>query len=289
MKPTSFDYARPDTLAEAVSLMVERDDPQVLAGGQSLIPALNFRLGTPGCLVDINRIAELRGIDESEGEIKIRALVRHAEVARSALIEKHAPLIAQAMHHVAHPAIRNRGTTCGSLAYGDPASEMPACAVALDAVMVLRSYEGDRMVRARDFYRGLYETARRGDEILTEMRVRKATSDEFFAFDEVARRHGDFAMVGIALRGRMQNDLISELDLVVFGSEPTPHICREAQRLAVGQKWSDVLVLAIAETVAKEIDPMGNLQGRAETKRKQASALVRRVLSRTMEKLHACS
>jgi carbon-monoxide dehydrogenase medium subunit len=284
MKAPKFDYARPDTLAEALDLLADRTDAKVLAGGQSLVPALNLRLLVPECVVDINRIVEFSPIERRGEVVALGALVRHADVARSDLIARATPLIAQAIRYVAHPAIRNRGTTCGSIAYADPAAEMPACAVALDATFVLRSKSRQREVRARDFFRGIYETARCDDEILVEVRFPIARDEEVFGFDEIARRRGDFALVGVAARARSDGTVMRDLDLVLFGSEPRPLLSVAARAPAEGRRWTPVVVAEIAEAASNDMDPLGNLQGRADTKRHQARVVIERVLTRMMEK-----
>jgi carbon-monoxide dehydrogenase medium subunit len=283
MKAPAFGYARPASLAEAFPLFEEGRDVKVLAGGQSLIPALNMRLSAPDLLVDINDIAELRGIEARQAHIRIGALARHREVAGAPLIASKVPLIAAAMRHVAHPAVRNRGTTCGSLAYADPAAEMPACAVLLDATIVLASASGAREVSARDFFHGLYETDRREDEILTEVLVPVARADERFGFDEVALRHGDFPSVGLAVKASMNSGAVADIDVVVFGSEPKPILCAGLGDIVSGRAWSGRLRAALIDAVVGQMEPMDNLQGRPETKRRQARALLARVLDGMME------
>src|SRR5262245_15335122 len=202
MKARAFLYRRPRDLDEALSLLADHAGAQVLAGGQSLIPTLNMRLSAPEMLVDINRIDALRGVEERGGGIRIGALVRHAEVLESGLVARRVPLLAMAIPHVAHMAVRNRGTTCGSLALADPAAEMPAVAVALDAEIVLKGHGATRTVKARDFFEGLYQTARSDNELIAEVLLPAAQPDEVFGFSELSRRHGDFATVGVAARAR---------------------------------------------------------------------------------------
>jgi aerobic carbon-monoxide dehydrogenase medium subunit len=225
----------------------------------------------------------LRGIEARQAHIRIGALARHREVAGAPLIASKVPLIAAAMRHVAHPAVRNRGTTCGSLAYADPAAEMPACAVLLDATIVLASASGAREVSARDFFHGLYETDRREDEILTEVLVPVARADERFGFDEVALRHGDFPSVGLAVKASMNSGAVADIDVVVFGSEPKPILCAGLGDIVSGRAWSGRLRAALIDAVVGQMEPMDNLQGRPETKRRQARALLARVLDGMME------
>ena len=197
MKAPSFAYAKPRTLAEAFDLL-ERPGARILAGGQSLIPSLNLRLSAPELLVDITGLTELRGIALEQDVMRIGTLTTHADIERSAEIRKHLPLLADAVVHVAHPAIRNRGTFGGSVALADPAAEYPACLVALDATIVLRSRDGERMVQAEDFFKGLFEVDLRPGEIVAGAEIPALLKDERSVFSELARRQGDYAIVGLA-------------------------------------------------------------------------------------------
>jgi carbon-monoxide dehydrogenase medium subunit len=282
MKAAAFAYVRPTSVAGVLAHLDGGRDVKILAGGQSLMPSLNMRLSAPELLVDINRVDALRGIEQRDGHIRIGALVRHAEVAGSDLVSMHLPLIECAMRHVAHPAIRNRGTTCGSLANADPAAEMPACAVTLDATLVLLSRRGRRDVPAREFFLGLFETARQDDELLTEVLFPVARPSERFGFDEVATRHGDFAAVGVAARASLAGARFDALDLVLFASESRPLLSAAAAEIAVGQSWSPALGAAVATAVTAEMEPIDNLHGCGDTKRKQARTLITRVLQRMM-------
>ena len=197
MKAPSFAYAKPRTLAEAFELL-ERPGAKILAGGQSLIPSLNMRLSAPELLVDITGLAGLKGISLEQGVVRIGALTTHTHIERSAEIPKHVPLLAEAVRHIAHPAIRNRGTLGGSVALADPAAEYPACLVALDATIVLQSRAGERMVRAEEFFKGLFEVDLRAGELVTAVEIPALLKDERSVFLELARRHGDYAIVGLA-------------------------------------------------------------------------------------------
>jgi len=278
MKARSFLYRRPDSVDEALSLLADSDGAQVLAGGQSLMPTLNMRLSSPEMLVDINRIEALRGIDDRGETIRIGALVRHADVLESKLIAERVPLLAMAIPHVAHMAVRNRGTTCGSLALADPSAEMPAVAVALGADIVLRKRGAERAVPAREFFQGLYQTARAEDEMIAEVILPVAKADEVFGFSELSRRHGDFATVGVAVRARKAPRGLSELDVVFFGSEPTPLLSASARNLSIDQGMSDDALSEIANSIAKDMNPIDSHQGRGETKRRQAAVLLKRTL-----------
>jgi carbon-monoxide dehydrogenase medium subunit len=197
LKAPSFAYAKPRTLAEAFEL-IERAGAKVLAGGQSLIPSLNMRLSAPELLVDITGLAAFRSITLEQGVVRIGALTTHADIERSADIAKHLPLLAEAVRHIAHPAIRNRGTLGGSIALADPAAEYPACLVALDATVVLQSKAGERLVKAEDFFKGLFEVDLGTGELVTAVEIPALLKDERSVFLELARRQGDYAIVGLA-------------------------------------------------------------------------------------------
>lgn len=277
MKAPRFLYRCPDTLEEALTLLAENaGDAQVLAGGQSLMPTLNMRLSSPRMLVDINRIAALQDITERGDAIHVGALVRHRAVAESATVAKRLPAVALAMTHVAHTAIRNRGTTCGSLALADPAAEMPAVAVLLNATIHLKSRSAVRDVPARNFFQGLYATDRGDDEMIVGVSVPCASADERFHFQELSRRHGDFAIVGIAIKGRSHDGRIGGVEAVVFGSEPAPLLSTATGGMSIASDTSDAVLRDMADAIAAEMDPIGNHQGRPETKRRQAAEMLRR-------------
>jgi carbon-monoxide dehydrogenase medium subunit len=278
MKARAFLYRRPHSVDEALELLADDAGAQVLAGGQSLIPTLNMRLSSPEMLVDINRIEALRGIDDRGESIRIGALVRHADVLESKLIAERVPLLAMAIPHVAHMAVRNRGTTCGSLALADPSAEMPAVAVALGADIVLRKRGGVRSVPAREFFQGLYQTARQDDELIAEVILPVAQPDEVFGFSELSRRHGDFATVGVAVRARKAPRGLAALDVVFFGSEPAPLLSPSARGLTIDADLSDEALSEIAHGVTRDMNPIDSHQGRGETKRRQAAVLLKRVL-----------
>jgi aerobic carbon-monoxide dehydrogenase medium subunit len=279
MKARAFLYRRPDTVDEAVVLLGEHaGGAQVLAGGQSLMPTLNMRLSSPDMLVDINRIAALQGIEDQGNAIRIGALVRHADVLASALIARRVPLLAMAIPYVAHMAVRNRGTTCGSLALADPSAEMPALAVILNAGILLRKRGGSRTVPAREFFQGLYQTAREEVELIEEVRFPVAAPDEIFGFSELSRRHGDFATVGVIVRARRRERRLKDIDVVIFGSEPTPLLCPSANGIAIDHDVADAALSETALGIVKDMSPIDSHQGRGETKRRQAAVLLKRVL-----------
>jgi carbon-monoxide dehydrogenase medium subunit len=279
MKPRAFLYRRPADLEEAVSLLADgAGGAQVLAGGQSLMPTLNMRLSSPDVLVDINRIEKLRGIEDRGTAIRIGALVRHAEVLESALIAERVPLLSQAVSHVAHMAVRNRGTTCGSLALADPSAEMPAVAVALNAEIVLVKRGARRAVPARQLFQGLYQTARTDDEMIAEVIFPAVQPGEVFGFSELSRRHGDFATVGVAVRARKAAKNLRDFEVVFFGSEATPLLSPSAARLELGEGVAPAELLRIASEVVQDMNPIDSHQGRGDTKRRQAAVLLQRLL-----------
>ena len=279
MKARAFLYRRPREIDEAVALLADNaGSAQVLAGGQSLMPTLNMRLSAPAMLVDINRIDSLRGIDDRESAIRIGALVRHADVLDSQVIARRLPLLAMAIPHVAHMAVRNRGTTCGSLALADPSAEMPAVAVALNAEIILCRQGSQRRVSARNFFQDLYQTVRDDDELISEVVFPAAEPGEVFGFSELSRRHGDFATVGVAVRARKTALRLCNFEVVIFGSEPTPLLCASAAQLTLGAETSDSALTEMAHGVVQEMSPIGSHQGRGDTKRKQAAVLLKRVL-----------
>src|SRR5882672_2397480 len=229
MKAPRFAYARPASLAEALALLAEhKGDARVLAGGQSLVPMMNFRVAAPKVLVDINRIAALTGIKVSRNHLRIGALTRQAELECSADIARYLPLIAAAMPHVAHPAIRNRGTFGGSCALADPAAELPACALALGATFIAAGRKGERRIAAVDFFKGLYATALKAGELLVAAEFPLPKPGDTSAFGELARRHGDYAMVGLAVHGSTRGGQFSDLRVAFFGKtrRASPRIVR---------------------------------------------------------------
>ncbi len=213
MKAPSFAYAKPRTLAEAFELL-GRPGAKILAGGQSLIPSLNMRLSAPELLVDITGLPGLSNIEAKNAAVRIGALCTHTMVERSPEVRDHLPLLAEAMPHIAHPAIRNRGTLGGSLALADPAAELPACAVALDAILVVASKKAERRVRAVDFFKGLFETDLRPGEVLVGAEFPQAQKS---AFLELTRRHGDYAIVGVAA---VANERERRMALFAFSDRP---------------------------------------------------------------------
>ncbi|MGE3936192.1 MAG: xanthine dehydrogenase family protein subunit M, partial [Rhodospirillaceae bacterium] len=251
MKAPDFAYARPATLDEALRLLAEHGTEAVpLAGGQSLMPTLNMRLSSPALVVDIGGLDELRGIAVDGRHVRIGALTRHVEVLNSPVVRQHLPLVAEAVTHVGHVAIRNRGTFGGSLANGDPAAEMPACAVALGATLVLAGKAGRREVPAAAFYRGLFDTDRRPDELLVEARVPVQPAGAVSGFAELSRRHGDFAVVGLAATGSVANGALAALTLVFMGCVDRPRPAVQVAAALTGRPLPAIDDPAVAAAVA---------------------------------------
>jgi len=275
MKAPRFAYARPASIAEALALLQKHgDDARVLAGGQSLVPMMNFRVAAPKVLVDINRIGSLAGIKVTRSFVRIGALTRHVELERSADIAEHLPLVAAAMPHIAHPAIRNRGTFGGSCALADPAAELPACALALGATFVAAGKKGERRIAARDFFKGLYATALKAGELLVAAEFPLAKPGYVSAFGELARRHGDYAMVGVAAHGSTAGGKFSDMRVALFGVGDRPLRAPGFEKALEGQSAIDVALAKLDDDLA----PRGDLHASAATKLHLAKVLAGRVL-----------
>jgi carbon-monoxide dehydrogenase medium subunit len=279
LKPAPFAYARASSVAHAVELLGRHaGEAKLLAGGQSLIATLNMRLSSPALLVDINGIGGLDRIAVANGKVEIGALVRHVAAERSADIARHAPLIALAMPHIAHPAIRNRGTLGGSIAFADPAAELPACLVALDGEVDIAGPDGARTVKAGQFFKALFETALGPDDMLTAIRVPAATAETRVGFAELARRHGDYAMVGLAATARATGKGLADVRLAYFGVGATPVRATKAEA-ALASGTIDDAVTALTSDLA----PSGDLQASADVKMHLAGVLLRRVAQQLAE------
>jgi carbon-monoxide dehydrogenase medium subunit len=276
VKPAPFAYKKARSLEEAVALLGEHKDARLLAGGQSLIATLNMRLSQPSMLIDINGISGLGATAHKNGKIEIGALVRHAQAERSELIAKHAPLIARAMPHIGHPAIRNRGTLGGSIAFADPAAELPACLLALNGEIDAIGPKGKRTIRAQDFFQDLLETALGDQEILTAIRVPAVTKESRVGFAELARRHGDYAIVGLAASARGDGKKLSDVHLAYFGVGATPLRARKAEAALASGSVDDAVA-------ALDLDPQDDVQATGAVKKHLAGVLLRRVAAQLME------
>jgi carbon-monoxide dehydrogenase medium subunit len=278
VKPAPFAYAKAKSLDHAIELLARPDgEARLLAGGQSLIATLNMRLSAPKVLIDLNGVSELAGIAGKNGMVEIGALTRHVEAERSADIARHAPLIALAMPHIGHAAIRNRGTLGGSIAFADPAAELPACLVALGGEVEIAGPEGRRTVQADDFFMGLFETALDPGDVLTAIRVPAATPESRVGFAEFARRHGDYAMVGLAATAQADGKGLGDVRLAYFGVGNTPVRARKAETKLTEGNVDDAV-----QALAADLDPTGDVQATAATKKHLAGVLLRRVAQQLM-------
>jgi aerobic carbon-monoxide dehydrogenase medium subunit len=282
MKASAFSYARATSVSNAIELLVAYGErAKVLSGGQSLMPAMNLRLVAPELVVDVGGLAELHGIAVSGGLLTIGALTRHADLLKAREIAGHAPLLTEAVSHIAHPAIRNRGTIGGSLAHADPASELPACMVALDAAIVARGPQGERRIPANEFFTGIYETVLSPQELLVavELPIPSAKSAHFF--DEFARRHGDYAIVGLAAQTIVEDDAITELRPVFFGVSDRPLLAKSGSRL-VRAAVTPALLSETLEALGRELDPPEDQQATAAMRRHLAKVLLARCVSKLL-------
>jgi carbon-monoxide dehydrogenase medium subunit len=276
MKASAFAYARATSLANALDLLATHGDrAKVLSGGQSLMPAMNLRLISPELIVDIGELAELRGIAVTGDSLVIGALTRHVDLLKSSEIARHAPLLAAAIAHVAHPAIRNRGTIGGSLAHADPASELPACMLALGATIIVRGPGGERRIAADEFFTGIYETALSPQEILIAIELPVARKDSAHFFHEFARRHGDYAIVGLAAQAIVNNGKFADLRLGFFAVGDRPLLAKAAAKL-IGIDVAPAVLAAASRALDEELDPQEDQQASPAMRRHLAKVLLAR-------------
>ncbi len=279
MKASAFSYARATSVGNALDLLIAHgENAKVLSGGQSLMPAMNLRLISPELIVDIGALDELRGITVGTNGVHIGALTRHVDLARSPEIAAHAPLLRQAIGHVAHPAIRNRGTIGGSLAHADPASELPACMVALDATIVVRGRDGERRIAAADFFTGIYQTALAAEELLVAVELPLPGKDSAFFFDEFARRHGDYAMVGLAAQAIRRGEFLAEFRPVFFAVGDRPLLAKAPSGL-VDRPVTPALLSEVSAALAAELEPASDQQASASMRRHLAKLLLVRCVA----------
>lgn len=283
MKPAPFRYARPATAAEAVALLASSPgEAKLLAGGQSLVPLLNMRLVRPAVLVDLNGARELERIDAApRGGLVLGALVRHADLATSPLVRERAPLLAEAARHVGHAAIRNRGTLGGSLAHADPAAELPAALLALDATLGLLGPRGMRRVAVADFFRGLLATALADDELLADVTV--PATPRGWGFGEIARRPGDFALAGVAA----SLDAGGHARVVGFGVADRPVRLIAAEALAAAVPLDEAMPARAGRAAAADCDPGHDVHASAEYRRHLATVLTEDALRAAAGRLRA--
>ncbi len=286
MKAPAFDYTKPASLDEVFGLLAAHGDgARLLAGGQTLLATLNMRLSEPSMLIDLGGIEALQGMSvQGNGagqRLRIGALVTHSEIEASALVAQHAPLLALAAPHIAHRAIRNLGTWGGSIAYADPAAEWPACLAALEGVVVVRGANGERRIAAHDFFIDLYTTALAAGEVVTACELPLRQPADVFVFDELARRHGDYAIVGLALAARRGGDGggMQRVRLAFLGVGSTPLRAVRTEAALEGRALSSAVLDAAMITLAAELNPMPDLTNSAATKRHLACVLTRRALA----------
>jgi len=285
MKPAAFEYLRPRSLDEAVAaLQAHGGDAKILAGGQSLVPLLNFRMLRPKVLIDVNALAGLDGVTEAGGGIRIGALTRHFTLETSPLVHARLPVLAAAMKHVAHLAIRNRGTIGGSLAHADPAAELPMMALLLDAEIGVRSVGGSRVLLAQDFFVGPLTTALEEDEIITEISCPGLPDAAGWGFEEFSQRMGDFALAAVAAVVVLRDGVVSEARIALMGVDETPIRAGDAERMLVGERRSPDLIGAAAESARTAVNPNSDLRASADYRRHLVRALTERVLAAAFDR-----
>jgi carbon-monoxide dehydrogenase medium subunit len=285
MKPAAFDYERPSSLTETLGrLATVGEDAKVLAGGQSLIPLMAMRLARPSVLIDVNRVGDLNFEADRGDYLELGALTRQRAAERSALVWRTVPLLGEALGHIGHPQIRNRGTIGGSLAHADPAAELPTVAVALDATMVIQRDGGERTIPAADFFTGFFTTALEPEELLTSVRFPALPVNAGCSYKEFSRRHGDFAVVGVAAVVMLGGDgTISQAGIALSGVGSVPVRASGAEAAVAGQRPSTQLWEAAGAEAARDIEPTSDLHGSAEYRRQLAAHLVADALGAAAE------
>ena len=274
MKPAAFDMVRPETLDEALTLLAARpDDAQLIAGGQSLVPAMNFRLANPGLLIDLNRVTALKGIRRDGDWLRIGSMTRQCELLDSPLVAEAAPLLAHALPHIGHVQTRSRGTIGGSVVNADPSAELPLVVTALDAVLTLARAGGRREVKAADFFLDAMVTDIGADEILTEIAIPLAPAAARCEFRELARRHGDFAMVAVACQHAP-----ATLAIAIGGLEAVPRRCGELESSLAGYRAAPADLPARIEAALVATAPLSDLQASGDYRRQLAAVLLEDVL-----------
>lgn len=288
MKAPPLAYVRATSLSDAFNQWRDAGpDARLLAGGQSLLATLAFRLSEPGTLIDISRLKELRGINQAGNAIRVGALTTHAELGSHALIRQHVPLLSEAVPLIAHAAIRNRGTIGGSLAFADPAAELPACCVALDAVIVARNAADERRIPAAEFFTGLYATALRPHELIAAVEFPVAKAGERSTIIELARRSGDYAMAGIVARAKIAGSTLVEPRIVFFGVGDGPVRAERAMAAAGGKQVMAETIAQAQAALDADLDPPADQHGSADMKRHLARVLLARALNRLTGRVEA--
>lgn len=290
MKSPEFDYVKARTLEQAIALLeANGDEARILAGGQSLLAALNMRLSEPSLLIDIGGLVSLRGISVQGEYLRIGALTTHTDIENSALVAQHAPLLSLAVGRIAHRAIRNAGTWGGSIANADPSAEWPCCLLALDGWVLVQGPRGERRIAAADFFTGLYATALADNEILVACDIPLAKRDDWFGFEELARRSGDYAICGLAMAIRFSGPLVVSARLGWLGLAATPLRSRKTEALLTGQPLDASTLQSVTDSLNAELDPLADLTNTGATKKHLATVLARRLLEQalaTRQSLH---
>ncbi|EGF33068.1 Carbon monoxide dehydrogenase medium chain [Oxalobacteraceae bacterium IMCC9480] len=287
MKSPSFDYIKPASLNDVFALLAQHGDGgRIIAGGQTLLATLNMRLSEPQILIDINGVPGLSGISLQENCVRIGAMTRHSEIEESSLIAQHMPLLAMTAPHIAHKAIRNKGTLGGSIAFADPAAEWPCCVVALDALIVMASKRGLRRVKAIDFFLELYTTAMDADEIIVACEFPLMTATTRCAFDELARRQGDYAIVGLAAVVRVEQQTLNDLRLVFLGMGNIPVRAYAAEAALEGKVLTAQTLAAAKMALAGELHPVADLYNSGPMKRHLGAVMLGRLLEKLITGAH---
>ena len=279
MKAPAFSYLRPTRINDVIALLQQHgDEARLLAGGQTLLATLNMRLSEPALLIDLQAVTALKGIALDGSILRIGAMVTHSEIEASSLVAKHAPLLRKAAPHIAHRAIRNLGTLGGSIAYGDPAAEWPACLLALDGVVLARGPAGERRIAAQDFFTGLYTTALDATEIIVACEFPLPAVQHRFAFDELTRRHGDYAVVGLAGCATLSNGVLSQVRLAWLGVGTQPARSVAVEKVFEGQFFSNALLASAIQILRQTLHPQADLTHSAATKQHLAEVMHKRTL-----------
>lgn len=288
MKPPKFDYLRPNTVDEAVAaLAAANGDGKIIAGGQSLMPMLNFRLLNPAVLIDINRIAELNFLEEQpDGGLRIGSLTRHHTLETSPVVKRLFPVLNAAMAHVAHLAIRNRGTIGGSITHADPAAELPLMMVLLDGEITLASPNGRRTVTAMEFFIGALTSAVEEDEIVVEVRLPALPPKHGWAFEEVARRSGDFALAAVGVILSVDAGRVTEVRVGVMGVGDTPMRMFDAENILLEQTFNESTINEVVRAVREAVEPATDLHASADYRRHLVGILVQRALASAWRRAH---
>jgi len=289
MKASAFAYARATSVENALELLTAHGEKaKVLSGGQSLLPAMNLRLIAPELIIDIGELAELRGVVVKGSVLTIGALTRHADLLKSPEIAAHAPLLRDAVAHVAHPAIRNRGTIGGSLAHADPASELPACMLTLGATIIARGPSGERRIVANEFFAGIYETALKPQELLVAVELPVAPKNSTHFFHEFARRHGDYAIVGLTAQALVRDGRFANLRLGFFAVGDRPLLAKSAGKL-VDVAITPAVLSEASSALDEELDPLEDQQATPTMRRHLAKVLLTRCVASLLARPDLCA